>query len=113
MFSPQLLVPEKETACVQYQPHNCTDHPWLACANIRNTKQRCIRHGYVRSCAAICETKYDNDSSVGCGPIGKEIDYHETKIKKNCASLNLSLHNISVNFHDFLAVKQIGNIHHC
>jgi hypothetical protein len=28
-------------------------------------------------------------------------------------SLNLSLHNISVNFHDFLTVKQIWNVRHC
>jgi len=26
MFSPQLLVPEKESTCVQYQPHNKTDY---------------------------------------------------------------------------------------
>lgn len=26
MFSPQLLVPEKETTRVQYQPYNRTDH---------------------------------------------------------------------------------------
>lgn len=26
MSSPPILAPEKETPCVQYQPHNGTDH---------------------------------------------------------------------------------------